>query len=117
MRKISIPLFLLSLNLLAVEPSAFKMLPPGAVKPERWLRHQLELQAKGLTGNAEKLYDDIGQSTWLTHKKSSDPQYDWERGPYYARGLLLLAYELDDELLKCFFCAFKFIYKLHCYTW
>lgn len=84
----------------AVEPAAFAPLKPGDVRPEGWLRHQLELQAKGLTGQAEWLYDDIGQSTWLTHQPAKDPQYDWERGPYYARGLLLLAYELDDAELK-----------------
>ncbi|MGN0846128.1 MAG: beta-L-arabinofuranosidase domain-containing protein [Kiritimatiellia bacterium] len=78
----------------------FTQLKPGAVKPTGWLREQLRLQAEGLTGHAEELYDDIGNSTWLTHQKGKNAQYDWERGPYYARGLLPLAWQLDDERLK-----------------
>ena len=84
----------------AVEPTAFVPLKPGAVKPAGWLREQLRLQAEGLTGHAEELYDDIGSSTWLTREKAKNPQYDWERGPYYARGLLPLAWQLDDAALK-----------------
>ncbi|MGN0851784.1 MAG: beta-L-arabinofuranosidase domain-containing protein [Kiritimatiellia bacterium] len=83
-------------------PRAARMirLKPGAVKPDGWLREQLRLQGAGLAGHAEELYDDIGHSTWLTHRKGKNEQYDWERGPYYARGLLPLAWQLDDAALK-----------------
>lgn len=84
----------------AVEPSRFTPLKAGAVKPEGWLREQLARQAAGLTGHAEDLYDDIGHSTWLTREPAKNKQYDWERGPYYARGLLPLAWQLDDPELK-----------------
>ena len=60
---------------------------------------QLEKQRDGITGNAEKLYDDIGQSDWLTGENRGG-QYAWERGPYYAKGLLSLAFALDDTMLK-----------------
>jgi len=78
--------------------ASFRQLPPGAVKPEGWLREQLRLQAQGLTGHAEELYDDIGKSDWLT-RGNRHGEFEWERGPYYARGLLVLAWQLGDEAL------------------
>ncbi|MBQ3289625.1 MAG: exo-alpha-sialidase [Kiritimatiellae bacterium] len=80
-------------------PSVGKKLPPGSILAEGWLRRQLELQRDGLTGHAEELYDDIGLSDWLTGRNRGG-QHVWERGPYYARGLLSLAFALDDERLK-----------------
>ena len=75
------------------------VLPVGSVRPEGWLRTQLELQAKGLSGHAEELYDDIGKSDWLTGAGVGG-QFSWERGPYYAKGLVSLAFALDDAGLK-----------------
>ncbi|MBQ1568482.1 MAG: glycoside hydrolase family 127 protein [Kiritimatiellae bacterium] len=83
----------------AAEPAAFRQLAPGAVRPEGWLMEQLVRQADGLTGHAEQLYDDIGSSDWLT-RAGRKGQYEWERGPYYARGLLALAWIVDDAALK-----------------
>lgn len=82
-----------------IAPRAMDVLPLGAVRPEGWLRLQLERQRDGLTGHAEELYDDIGNSDWLTGGRRGG-QYDWERGPYYAKGLVALALVLDDETLK-----------------
>ena len=79
--------------------NALRVLPLGSVRPEGSLRERLELQAKGLTGHAEELYDDIGRSDWLTNAGRGD-QYSWERGPYYARGLIALAFTLGDDGLK-----------------
>lgn len=75
------------------------MLPLGSVRAEGWLLRQLEKQRDGLTGHAEELYDDIGVSDWLTNAGRSG-QYAWERGPYYAKGLVALALTLDDAALK-----------------
>lgn len=83
----------------SLKPSAFRLLPPGSVRAERWLLKQLELQRDGLTGLAEELYDDIGNSDWLTGGNRGG-QYAWERGPYYLKGLVSLAYALDDAGLK-----------------
>lgn len=83
----------------ALQPFAFELLPPGAVRPAGWLRHQLELQRDGLTGHAEELYDDIGQADWVTGGHRGG-QFAWERGPYYAKGLIPLAWALDDANLK-----------------
>jgi len=83
------------------------VLPLGAVQPNGWLRTQLELQRDGLTGHAEELYDDIGNSYWLTGRRlgdefsgTFDDRYSWERGPYYIKGLVSLAFALDDAKLK-----------------
>ena len=78
---------------------AMKTLPLGSIVPEGHLRERLELQAKGLTGHAEELYKDIGGSDWLTNAGAGG-QYSWERGPYYARGLVALAFTLGDAALK-----------------
>jgi len=74
-------------------------LPLGSVKARSWLKHQLELQRDGLTGHAEALYHDIAESSWVSEHKRGG-QYAWERGPYYAKGLIALAYVLDDQGLK-----------------
>ena len=78
---------------------AMEVLPLGSVRPETWLRGHLERQAAGLMGHAEELYDDIGKSDWLTGA-GIGKEFAWERGPYYAKGLVSLAFVLDDAGLK-----------------
>ena len=78
---------------------AMERLPPGSVRPAGWLLRQMEMQRDGLTGNAGLLYEDIGKSDWLTGGKRGG-QFAWERGPYYAKGLVALAFALDDAELK-----------------
>ena len=92
---------LVALSVVSAElrPADQSRLPIGAVRPVGWLRVQLEKQRDGVTGHAEELYDDIGQSDWLTNAGRGG-QYAWERGPYYAKGLLSLAFALDDATLK-----------------
>jgi hypothetical protein len=69
----------------------FVRLPLGSVKADGWLEQQLILQKDGLTGHAEQLYGDIGNSQWIGGNSDG-----WERGPYYAKGLIPLAYILND---------------------
>lgn len=77
-------------------PSAFYQLPAGAVRPEGFLRHQLTLLSEGLTGEMELFPDYRPESSeWR-----GGVGENWERGPYYLRGLVALAYVLDDDKLK-----------------
>ncbi|HWI58217.1 MAG TPA: PA14 domain-containing protein, partial [Bacillota bacterium] len=75
----------------------FIPLPLGSVRPRGWLLTQCELQRDGLTGNAESVYaSDLGtNSAWLGGSGDS-----WERSPYYFKGLVALAYTLNDSGLK-----------------
>ena len=75
----------------------FVALPLGSVRPTGWLLKQCQLQRDGLTGYAESIYaSDIGtNSGWLGGTGDN-----WERSPYYYRGLIPLAYVLDDAGLK-----------------
>ena len=71
-------------------------LPLGAIRPEGWLRDQLQRQADGLTGHLDTIYPAVmgARNGWL----GGDGDV-WERGPYWIDGLLPLAYILNDQRL------------------
>ncbi len=79
--------------------SPYNRLPLGSVKARTWLKYQLEIQRDGLTGAMEDIFPDIGNSPWKGGNDTS-PNADWENGPYYLKGLITLAYTLDDPELK-----------------
>lgn len=64
------------------------------LKPEGWLRRQLEIQARGLSGNLHKVWPDISDSAWIGGNREG-----WERVPYWLDGFIPLAYLLEDEEL------------------
>ncbi|MFD9627230.1 family 16 glycoside hydrolase [Peribacillus muralis] len=75
----------------------FTPLPLGSVQAKGWLQEQLELQRDGATGHAEDLYGELGtNAAWLG---GSAPESDWERPVYYLKGLVPLAYTLNDKEL------------------
>lgn len=64
------------------------------LKPEGWLRRQLEIQAEGLSGNLHKIWPDIRDSAWIGGDREG-----WERVPYWLDGFVPLAYLLENEEL------------------
>ncbi len=62
------------------------------IKPEGWLRRQLEIQANGLSGNLHKIWPDIRDSKWIGGNREG-----WERVPYWLDGFIPLAYLLENE--------------------
>ncbi|MBQ2848334.1 MAG: glycoside hydrolase family 127 protein [Clostridia bacterium] len=62
------------------------------IKPGGWLKKQLEIQAEGLSGNLDKIWPDIKDSSWIGGDKEG-----WERVPYWLDGFIPLAYLLKNE--------------------
>lgn len=72
-------------------------LPIKSVSAKGWLLTQLQNQKSGLTGNAEVLYNELKHNAaWLG---GNAPDSDWERPTYYVKGLVALAYVLNDSEL------------------
>ena len=62
------------------------------IKPQGWLKRQLEIQAVGLSGNLHKIWPDVRDSAWIGGKCEG-----WERVPYWLDGFIPLAYLLENE--------------------
>ncbi|QES88795.1 beta-L-arabinofuranosidase domain-containing protein [Rhizosphaericola mali] len=82
-----------------LKQDVYVQLPLGSIKAKGWLLNQLELQKEGFTGHAEELYsgdNELGSnSDWLGGSGNG-----WEKVAYYVKGLVSLAYILNDEDLK-----------------
>lgn len=66
------------------------------LKPQGWLRRQLEIQAEGLSGNLHKIWPDIRDSSWIGGNCEG-----WERVPYWLDGFIPLAYLLErDDMIE-----------------
>jgi hypothetical protein len=80
-------------------PSPLIKLPIGSITPKGWLRHQLKLEADGMTGHLEEI------SKWCKFEGSawSDPQGQgqngWEELPYWLKGYGDLGYVLNDPAI------------------
>jgi DUF1680 family protein len=72
-------------------------LPIGTITPQGWLRHQLELEAQGMTGHLPEI------SKWCKFEGNAwaDPQGQghsgWEELPYWLKGYGDLGYVLKDD--------------------
>ena len=62
------------------------------IKPQGWLKRQLEIQAEGLSGNLHETWPDIRDSAWIGGKRDG-----WERVPYWLDGFIPLSYLLEDD--------------------
>jgi hypothetical protein len=79
-----------------LKETPFLALDLGSVDAQGWLAHQLRLQADGLTGHAEEVIPELGpHNGW----RGGDGE-GWEKGPYFIRGLVSLAYVTDEPKLK-----------------
>lgn len=78
-------------------PKTYMELPLGAVRPQGWLKDQMQRACDGMTGHLDELYEKVmgPRNGWL----GGDGDV-WERGPYWIDGLLPLAYIMDDARLK-----------------
>ena len=68
---------------------------PTEIKPEGWLKRQLEIEASGLPGNLDKMWPDVRDSAWIGGNREG-----WERVPYWLDGFIPLAYLLDNDDMK-----------------
>ncbi len=64
------------------------------IRPEGWLKTQLQIQAKGLSGNLDKVWPDVKNSAWIGGNREG-----WERVPYWLDGFIPLGFLLEDEEL------------------
>lgn len=89
----------------SLAPEALEKLPLGAIRPDGWLKRQLDLQAVGLAG---RILPKIGQwlkpeNGWLkpdTQAVLGSPLDGWEDQPYWFRAFVrLAALEEDPRLL------------------
>ena len=70
----------------------WKFYTSDEIKPIGWLRKQLEIQAEGLSGNLDKIWPDVKNSSWIGGDKEG-----WERVPYWLDGFIPLAYLLEND--------------------
>jgi len=72
-------------------------LPAGCIRPEGWLRTQLELMAGGFTGHLEELskFCKFQGNAWVD--PSGEGSAGWEEVPYWLKGFLDLGYVLNDQ--------------------
>ncbi|WEK34416.1 MAG: glycoside hydrolase family 127 protein [Candidatus Pseudobacter hemicellulosilyticus] len=76
-------------------PRLYTPLSLGAIQPQGWLRHQLQLMKAGSTGHLDEVYHKVKQENgWLGGKGDG-----WEETPYWLDGALPLAYLLQDTAL------------------
>jgi hypothetical protein len=47
---------------LKLHPTKYQPLPLGSVKPEGWLKNQLQIQADGISGKLDEFWPDIMDS-------------------------------------------------------
>jgi hypothetical protein len=80
-----------------LEPSRLVKLPIGSIKPEGWLRRQLELQADGFSGHLGEISKFLKKdgNAWLAADGRGDSP--WEELPYWLKGFGDMGYVLGDQ--------------------
>jgi hypothetical protein len=72
-------------------------LPIGSITPRGWLRHMLELEARGMTGRLEEIspWCKFEGNAWVS--PTGEGHSGWEELPYWLKGYGDLGYVLHDE--------------------
>ncbi|MBR3835272.1 MAG: hypothetical protein IKJ69_00600 [Clostridia bacterium] len=70
----------------------FKQYTTKELKPTGWLKNQLAVQANGLSGNLDKMWPSVKDSSWIGGNDDG-----WERVPYWLDGFIPLAFQLENE--------------------
>jgi hypothetical protein len=74
----------------------YKELPLGAVRPEGWLLHQLQVMRDGTSGHLDEVYEKVKHANgWLGGDGDG-----WEETPYWLDGAVPLAWLLNDGNLQ-----------------
>ncbi|MDH4239619.1 MAG: glycoside hydrolase family 127 protein [Phycisphaerae bacterium] len=78
-------------------PTPFIKLPIGAIKPQGWVRKQLELEAEGFTGHLLEISQFLKKedNAWLS--ATGEGHSPWEELPYWLKGYCNLGYVLSDK--------------------
>jgi len=78
-------------------PTPLIKLPVGAVRPDGWLRRQLELQSRGFHGHLGELSAFLKKenNAWLS--ATGEGEHGWEEVPYWLKGFGDCAYLLGDS--------------------
>ncbi len=84
-------------NAKPLAPSPLLKLPIGAIKPEGWLRRQLELQADGFSGRLTEISKFLQKegNAWLA--ADGQGHSPWEEMPYWLKGFGDMGYVLGDQ--------------------
>jgi hypothetical protein len=84
-------------NAKPLAPSPLIKLPIGAVKPQGWLRRQLELQADGFSGHLTEISQFLKKdgNAWLA--ADGQGHSPWEEMPYWLKGFGDTGYVLGDQ--------------------
>ncbi len=74
----------------------YQELPLGAIQPEGWLKHQLQIMRNGTSGHLDEIYSKIEKDNgWLGGTGDA-----WEETPYWLDGAVPLAWLLKDANLQ-----------------
>ncbi|CAJ1326805.1 unnamed protein product [Effrenium voratum] len=99
------PMAVLLLAAAAAEAAEPTLLPPrwqrlatGQVRPEGWLRKQMQLQAEALTSHLPLFWPNIANTSWLGGNSDVDGGLH-ENTPYWLNGAVPLALQLQDTNL------------------
>ena len=74
-----------------IQMNVWNLYTTKEMKPLGWIKRQLQIQARGLSGNLDKMWPDVRDSAWIGGDREG-----WERVPYWLDGFIPLAYLLED---------------------